>query len=146
MAITYTDELSALTPDRLRGFFVGWPTAPSPEQHLDVLRGSYRAVVAVDTAAEPDSGGRIVGFITMISDGVLTAFIPWLEVLPEYQAQGIGAELVRRILEGTERFYSVDLLCDAPLQEYYAKFGMQAVPGMTLHHRSALQGPSAATG
>lgn len=140
MAITYTDELSGLTPDRLSGFFVDWPTAPSPEQHLDVLRGSYRVVVAVDTDSAPETGGRVVGFITMISDGVLTAFIPWLEVLPEYQSRGIGAELVRRILEGTEHFYSVDLLCDAPLQAYYAKFGMQPVPGMTLHHRSALRG------
>ena len=139
MAITYTDDLSALTPERLSGFFVGWPAAPSPEQHLAVLRGSYRAVIAVD-------GARVAGFITMISDGVLTAFIPWLEVLPEYQGRGIGAELVHRILEGAERFYSVDLLCDAPLQEYYAKFGMQPVPGMTLRHRSALRGPSAAAG
>lgn len=75
--IRYTDDMSALTADRLRGFFVGWPTAPSPEQHLAVLRGSYRAVVAIDEATD-----EIVGFITMISDGVLTAFIPWLEVLP----------------------------------------------------------------
>jgi predicted N-acetyltransferase YhbS len=95
-------------------------------------------VVAVDGAGEGE--GRVVGFVTMISDGVLTAFIPWLEVLPEYQGRGIGSELVRRVLEGTERFYSVDLLCDAPLREYYEKFGMQAVPGMTLRHRSALGG------
>jgi len=49
----------------------------------------------------------------MLGDGVLTAFIPWLEVLPGYQGQGIGAELMRRILDGTDRFYSVDLVCDA---------------------------------
>lgn len=138
MSITYTDDLSGLTADRLTGFFVGWPTAPSPEQHLAVLHGSYRAIIAEDAATS-----RVVGFITMISDGVLTAFIPWLEVLPEYQGRGVGSELVRRILEGTERFYSVDLLCDAPLQPYYSAFGMQPVPGMTLRHRSALLGEPA---
>ena len=45
----------------------------------------------------------------------LTTFIPWLEVLPEYQRQGIGDELMRRVLADTDRFYSVDLVCDAEL-------------------------------
>ncbi|HEU5353150.1 MAG TPA: GNAT family N-acetyltransferase [Actinocrinis sp.] len=134
-AIRYTDDMASLTADRLRGFFVDWPTAPSPQQHLAVLRGSHRAIVAIDEATD-----EVVGFVTMISDGVLTAFIPWLEVLPSHQARGIGSGLVARVLEGAERFYSVDLLCDAPLQEYYKRFGMVAVPGMTIHHRGALQG------
>ncbi|WP_037932815.1 GNAT family N-acetyltransferase [Streptosporangium roseum] len=133
--IRYTDTVDTIEADRLTGFFVGWPTPASPEQHLAVLRGSYRAVVAIDEETD-----RVVGFINMISDGVLTAFVPWLEVLPEYQGQGIGSELVRRILADTEHLYSVDLLCEAPLQPYYERFGMLRVPGMTLLHRSALQG------
>ena len=51
----------------------------------------------------------------MLSGWALTAFIPWLEVLPGYQGRGIGGELMRRILEGTDRFYSVDLVCDPTL-------------------------------
>ncbi|MET8334901.1 GNAT family N-acetyltransferase [Streptosporangium canum] len=133
--IRYTDTVDTIEADRLTGFFVGWPTPASPEQHLAVLRGSYRAVVAIDEETD-----RVVGFINMISDGVLTAFVPWLEVLPEYQGQGIGSELVRRILADTEHLYSVDLLCDASLQPYYERFGMLRLPGMTLRHRSALQG------
>ncbi|NUT40208.1 MAG: GNAT family N-acetyltransferase [Thermoactinospora sp.] len=129
--IDYTDDPSTLDPAMLEGFFVGWPAAPSPEQHLAVLCGSFRSIVALD-------GGKVVGFVNMISDGVLTAFIPWLEVLPGYQGQGIGAELMRRVLEGSERFYSVDLLCDEELRPYYEKLGMLRVPGMTLRHRSAL--------
>jgi hypothetical protein len=54
--------------------------------------------------------------------------------------RGIESELVRRILEGTEQFYSVGLLCDAPLQEYYKRFGMQPLTGVTVHHRTALHG------
>ncbi|MER5317735.1 GNAT family N-acetyltransferase [Streptosporangium roseum] len=133
--IRYTDAVDTIGADRLAGFFVGWPTPASPEQHLAVLRGSYRAVVAIDEETD-----RVVGFINMISDGVLTAFVPWLEVLPEYQGQGIGSELVRRILADTEHLYSVDLLCDESLQPYYERFGMLRLPGMTLRHRSALQG------
>ena len=132
--IHYTDDLTHLHPDMLQGFFVGWPRRPSPGQHLAVLRGSYRSVVAIESEDE-----RVVGFVNMLSDGVLTAFIPWLEVLPGYQGQGIGSELMRRILEGTDRFYSVDLVCDAELVPYYARFGMRTASSALLRHPTALE-------
>ncbi len=47
------------------------------------MRGSYRSVVAID-----ETGERVMGFVNMLSDGLLTAFIPWLEVLPEHQGAG----------------------------------------------------------
>jgi GNAT superfamily N-acetyltransferase len=132
--ISYSDDLAAVREDMLEGFFGGWPRRPSASQHLAVLRGSYRAVVAIDDAED-----RVAGFVTMISDGVLTAFIPWLEVLPGYQGQGIGSELMRRILEGTERFYSVDLVCDAALVPYYERFGLRGASSAVLRHPPALE-------
>jgi len=133
--IRYTDAVGELRAGQLSGFFVGWERPASPEQHLAVLRGSHHAVVALDEAT-----GRVVGFVNLISDGVLTGYIPWLEVLPEYQGRGIGTELMRRILEGTARLYSVDLLCEASLQPWYERFGMLPVPGMSRLRRTALQG------
>ncbi|GAA3443354.1 GNAT family N-acetyltransferase [Planomonospora venezuelensis] len=133
--IRYTDAAGTIRAEQLQGFFVGWPKAASPEQHLAVLRGSHRAVMAVD-----DETDRVVGFVNMISDGVLTAYIPWLEVLPAYQDRGIGSELMRRILDGTGHLYSVDLLCEPSLQHYYERFGMRPVPGMSRLDRSALHG------
>ena len=137
--IYYTDDLASVCEDMLCGFFVGWPRRPSPAQHLAVLRGSYRSVVAID-----DADGRAVGFVNMLSDGVLTAFIPWLEVLPGYQGQGVGSELMRRILDGTDRFYSVDLACDAALVSYYGRFGMRGASSALLRHPAALDGCPAA--
>ena len=133
--IYYTDDLASVREDMLYGFFIGWPGRPSARQHLAVLRGSYRSVVAIDEAA-----GRVAGFVNMLSDGVLTAFIPWLEVLPGYQGQGVGGELMRRILDGTDRFYSVDLVCDAALVPYYARFGMLSASSALLRHPAALEG------
>jgi ribosomal protein S18 acetylase RimI-like enzyme len=130
--IRYTDDLTVIGEEMLHGFFVGWPGRPSPGQHLAVLRSSYRTVVAVDDA-EP----RVAGFVNMLSDGVLTAFIPWLEVLPAYQGQGIGSELMRRILHGTGRFYSVDLVCDEDLIPYYARFGMRGAASALLRNQAA---------
>ena len=80
--IYYTDDLASVREDMLHGFIVGWPCRPSVGQHPAVLRGSYRSVVAID-----DAHGRVVGFVNMLSDGALTAFIPRLEVLPGYQGK-----------------------------------------------------------
>jgi predicted N-acetyltransferase YhbS len=131
----YTDDLASVREDMLHGFFVGWPRRPSARQHLAVLRGSYRSVVAID-----DADDRVVGFVNMLSDGVLAAFIPWLEVLPSYQHQGVGGELMRRMLDGTDRFYSVDLVCDASLVPYYGRFGLHGAASALLRHPAALDG------
>ncbi|SFR29537.1 Acetyltransferase (GNAT) domain-containing protein [Lentzea waywayandensis] len=129
--ISYSTDLSGLTEADLAGFFVGWPTPPSPAQHLAVLRGSYRVVIA-------RSQDEVAGFVNMISDGVLTAFIPWLEVRPSFQGQGIGTELMRRIVAEAAHLYSVDLTCDDSLRPYYERLGMSALTGMGLRNRSVL--------
>jgi len=73
---------------------------------------------------------NVVGFITAISDEVLAAYIPFLEVLPEYQARGIGKKLMENMLSTLGGFYMIDLLCDQDLQEYYEKFNMFRSQGM----------------
>lgn len=123
--IHYTTSLDGLTADQLMGFFVGWPNPPSPETFLRLLGGSSHRVLAIDSAS-----GDVIGFITAISDGVLSAYIPLLEVLPPYQGQGIGSELTRRMLLELNKFYMIDLACDATLASYYERFGMVKTTAM----------------
>jgi ribosomal protein S18 acetylase RimI-like enzyme len=131
--ITYTSTADGITADQLRGFFVGWPVAPSPERHLELLRGSHALELALD-------GDAAVGFVTAISDGVMSAFIPLLEVLPEYQHQGIGKELMRRLLGQLDDLYMVDLCCDAGLEPFYSALGFQTLDrGMGVRRSAALQ-------
>ena len=125
MPIAYTDSLDGITPERLTGFFVGWPNPPSPETHLRMLQGSAAVVLAID-----DTNGQVVGYINAISDGFHSAFIPNLEVLPDYQGQGIGSELVRRMLKRLENYYAIDLMCDADLQPFYERLGLRRSMGM----------------
>lgn len=128
--IVYSESLDGISAEQLRGgFFVGWPNPPSPETHLRIMHGSYAVVLALD-----DDTGQVVGFITAISDGVLSAYIPLLEVLPGWQGRGIGGELVRRMIERLRNLYMIDLLCDPELQPYYARFGMRPSTGMLLRN------------
>ena len=127
--INYTDSPEGIGPDDLKGFFVGWPNPPSPDKHLEILIKSNAIVLAID-----ETTGQVVGFINAISDGVLSAYIPLLEVLPEYQKQGIGTELVRRMLSKLSGLYMVDLLCDKELQPYYERFGMKPITAMMIRN------------
>lgn len=127
--ITYRTSLDGISTEMLNGFFVGWPKPPTTETHLRLLQQSYRVVLAVD-----DQNSRVVGFVNAISDGVLCAYIPFLEVLPAYQRQGIGDELVRRLLKLLDNLYMIDLTCDRPLQKFYERFGMRSSTGMMIRN------------
>ena len=127
--IVYTDSLSGIDESMLDGFFVEWPNPPTRAQHLRVLAGSHRVWLAID-----DDVGKVVGFINAISDGALSAFIPLLEVLPEYQGNGIGSSLVARMLKSLEGFYMVGLLCDAELIGFYERLGMRGATGACLRN------------
>jgi GNAT superfamily N-acetyltransferase len=130
---SYVDSLENVRPEHLAGFFVGWPDPPSPQTHLQLLRGSSAFVLALD-------GEQVVGFVTAVSDGVLCAYLPLLEVLPSHQGQGIGQELVRRILARLRALYMVDLMCDPPLQPFYEKLGMRRASGMILRNYARQSG------
>ncbi len=98
MKIKYTNNLEGITLKSLDGFFVGWPNPPSNDVFLKMLKKSYKSILAKD-------GEKVVGFINAISDGVLAAYIPLLEVLPSYQNCGIGKELVQKIVSELENIY-----------------------------------------
>lgn len=131
--IEFEHDVDDLSTADLDGFFVGWPRPPSPELRLRMLRGCEHVVLARDTET-----GRVVGFVTAVGDGALSSYIPLLEVLPEYQARGIGTELVRRMLELLEDRYMVDLSCDEELVPFYERFGMSRWVGMGIRNRDAL--------
>ncbi len=127
--VQYIDSVESITAENLRGFFVGWPNPPTPQTHLELLRNSDEIVLAVNNETHD-----AVGFITAITDRILSAYIPLLEVLPAHQGRGIGSELVRRMLEKLNKLYMVDLLCDGELRPFYAKHGMRSAHGMLIRN------------
>ena len=123
--IAYTESLAGIEARHLQGFFVGWTRPLSPAAHLRVLRGSDAIVLAIEAES-----GRVVGFVTALTDGELSAYISLLEVLPEHQGQGIGTELMRRMLARLEILPNVDLMCDPELIPFYERFGLLHADGM----------------
>ena len=127
--IIYKDTIENITPEQLQGFFVGWPKPPSPETHLNILKQNSYMVIAINNKT-----GNVIGFINVISDNIMSAYIPLLEVLPEYQKRGIGKELVKRVLYKFKGIYMLDLCCDTDKQPFYEKLGLTKMTGMYIRN------------
>ncbi len=128
--IRYTESLEGITPAEMVGFFVGWQHPFPPETHQRMLAGSDLYLLAIDGERE-----RVVGFVAALTDGVQGAFITLLEVLPAYQGQGIGQELMARMLDRLRHIQTIELMCGPELIPFYERFGMRPSPGMVLRRR-----------
>ena len=127
--IKYIEDCENIEPAMLTGFFEGWPNPPDTEMHLKILRQSQHVVLALD-----DANNRVVGFINAVSDNVHSAYIPLLEVLPEYRKRGIGREMVERMLKKLNHIYDISLICDANLNDFYERFDMKPFNAMIIRN------------
>lgn len=125
MCVHYQDNLTGITSGQLSCFCVGWKYPISGEEMYKILQNSYAFVLARDKK-------NVIGFVNALSDGIKFAFIPMLEVLPNYKNQGIGTRLMNILLDKLHDIQNVDLTCDAELQNFYGKFGMLKSNGMIL--------------
>lgn len=127
--IKYVNDTTGIEESQLEGFFVGWPNPPKADKHLALMEKSAHVWIAID-----DENNKVVGFINAVSDQVLSAYIPLLEVIPEYQNKGIGGELVKRMIDTLKEYYMVDLMCDQDMQTFYNKFDMFEAGGMIIRN------------
>lgn len=119
--IRYSEKKEDLSGLDVSGFFEGWPKKPDSEVLRKSIRGATYVVLAVDTGQK-----KLVGYITALSDNVLSAYIPFLEVEKSYRECGIGHELVRRMVEQLSHLYMVDLVCDKELAGFYEEAGFES--------------------
>jgi ribosomal protein S18 acetylase RimI-like enzyme len=92
-----------------------------------MVRGSAYAVSALD-------GYRLVGFARAIS-GAFNAYVSTVAVLPGYQRQGIGRELIRRLLTGRDHLLFV-LHAATELHPFYLRCGFHPASDMLRRDRS----------
>ena len=125
MAINFRTEMPP--QERFLDLFqtTGWNDTYhlSPQELFRAVSINWFAVSAFD-------GERLVGFGRVVSDGVLHAMIYEMIVLPEYQRQGVGAQilhlLVQKCLDANIR--DIQLFCARGKRGFYEKYGFIARP------------------
>ena len=132
MKIVYQTTLKNIDAEMLNGFFVDWPNPPSNTILLKTLNQSAYIVLALDD-------NKVVGFINAISDKVLSAYIPLLEVLTEYQGKGIGKQLVLEMEKQIQHLYMQDIICDKNIVPFYEKLGYFKINGMIKRNYKVLK-------
>ena len=77
-----------------------------------------------------DEEGKLIGFLRAVGDGYSSLYIQDIIVLPEYQRQGIGTQLLRQTLEYFNEVYQIILTTDSELKTiaFYEANGFGANP------------------
>jgi ribosomal protein S18 acetylase RimI-like enzyme len=131
--VSFLPSADGVSLDDMRGFFVDWPRPPSLERQLEILQSAHETIVA------RSDDGTVVGFITAITDGHFAAYIPLLEVRPDWQHRGIGSELTRAMLTRLRDCYMIDLVCDDDVVPFYERLGGTRLNAMAWRHFDQLQ-------
>lgn len=82
------------------------------------LMNSYYHIACYD-------GDILAGYVDSVSNGVTDAYIQDLTVDPEYKGQGIGTELMNRIIARLKerRIFMISVLYEEKLIPFYRRFG-----------------------
>ena len=102
--IKFTKESSVSIDDVLHLYqAVGWTNYTNQPQMLEqALSHSLATYLARD-------GEEIVGLVRLVGDGFSSVFVQDLIVLPSYQRQGIGSDLMKEALGDYKDAYQVQL-------------------------------------
>ena len=102
--IKFTKETSISIDDVLHLYqAVGWTNYTNQPQMLEqALSHSLTTYLARD-------GEEIVGLVRLVGDGFSSVFVQDLIVLPSYQRQGIGSDLMKEALGDYKDAYQVQL-------------------------------------
>jgi len=115
----------------------GWPSIPADHErgHRMLTNPGVTTFVAVDG---DDAGGddprrdadTVVGFINLLSDGEVQAYIATMAVAASHRRRGIGTRLIKEALaaSGAQR---VDLLSDA--DDFYRQLVHERWVGFRLY-------------
>ena len=139
--IKITKETSVSINDVLHLYqAVGWTNYTNQPQMLEqALSHSLATYLARD-------GEKIVGLVRLVGDGFSSVFVQDLIVLPSYQRQGIGSDLMKEALADYKDAYQVQLATEQTEKtlNFYRSLGFETLStydctGMILVDRKKLQ-------
>lgn len=119
-------DIKTFDKDMLQDLFlsVGW----SSGQYPDKLVQAMTHYATVYTAWE---GGRLVGLVSAMDDGVMTAYVHYLLVRPEYQGQGVGRLLMEQIKKRYQDYLRIALHAYDQAIGFYESCGFSKGQGET---------------
>ena len=97
---------------------VGWSSGHFPEKLIRAMRGFETVYTAWD-------GDKLVGLISAMDDGVMTAYIHYLLVDPAYQGKGVGRTLTEMAKEHYRDYLRITLIAYNKELEFYEKCGFE---------------------
>ena len=122
--IKITKERSVSIDDVLHLYqAVGWTNYTNQPQMLEqALTHSLATYLARD-------GEKIVGLVRLVGDGFSSVFVQDLIVLPSYQRQGIGSNLMKEALADYKDAYQIQLATEQTEKNlgFYRSLGFETL-------------------
>lgn len=97
---------------------VGWSSGYFPDKLAAAMKNYETVITAWD-------GERLVGLLSAMDDGVMTAYIHYLLVDPEYQDKKIGRTLVEMSKEKYRDFLRIVLIAYNKEAHFYEQCGFR---------------------
>ena len=99
------------------------------DEDNDHAAGGVR-VIAMDGAQIVGHAAVVARTITIAGTPHTVGYVEGVAVLPSYQGQGIGAQIMRQITDMAQRDFEIAMLSTGEI-DFYAKFGWQRFVGQS---------------
>ena len=108
------------TEEELKDLFlsVNWSSGNYPDKLVIAMRNSSSVFTAWD-------GDKLVGLINVLDDGIMTAYVHYLLIMPEYQRIGIGEKLVKMVSENYKDYLRIVLIAYEKEVGFYKHCGFE---------------------
>ena len=115
--LRWTDDNSTLDWDELSDLYRIAPLGLKPPESLRIVFGNSRFAVF----AYADDA--LVGAGRAVADGLDVAYIADVAVHPDHQGQGIGREIIRRLLGAAAGHKKIILYANPGVEPFYLELG-----------------------
>jgi len=97
-----------------------WKEEWNPAHIPDLVKASFAFAVAIRV-----EDGVTAGMGRVISDGISDAYIQDLVILPEYRRRGIGARIVRTLLDHctSNNIFWIAIIAEPGTEDFYGTLG-----------------------
>lgn len=119
MEIEYKD-IHEFDEEDLKDLFlsVEWSSGHFPDKLAIAMKNFETVFSAWD-------GEKLVGLVSSMDDGIMTAYVHYVLVRPDYQKKGIGKELLRRVREKYEDYLRIVVISYDAEIEFYESCGFE---------------------